>query len=153
LTIPPTSATDGFPKVSRKAPGQPRAPVTARRWISRRRELLPDEYGDRRAALVFGYPAMGKGGEGKGRCRGRPYLNPSEMPESATSASITRWLLICSRSRKDREEEEDRAAQTGPPVIASARSSPRAADLVRLPPRAHMSARRERWKLGHAGLG
>jgi hypothetical protein len=62
--------------------------VTARRWISRRRELLPDEYGDRRAVLVFGYPAMGEGGEGKGRCRetlellyfGRP-LRPGDSAD------------------------------------------------------------------------
>jgi hypothetical protein len=33
------------------------------------------------------------------KSHGRPYLNPSKMPESATLVSISRWLLICSRSR------------------------------------------------------
>jgi hypothetical protein len=95
------------------------------------------------------------------KSRGRPYLNPSEMPESATSASISWWLLICSHSRKDRWEEEDRAAKWAHP------SSPQheAAHAQQILCGFHLGPtcwragdelgreRGEKWKLGHTGLG
>jgi hypothetical protein len=74
------------------------------------------------------------------KSRGRPYLNPSEMPESATSASITRWLLICSRSRKDREKIAGRK-KTELPKRAHPSEKTTAWQRERLAGRARQSAR------------
>jgi hypothetical protein len=74
------------------------------------------------------------------KSRGHPYLNPSEMPESATSASITRWLLICSRSRKDREKIAGRK-KTELPKWAHPSEKTTAWQRERLAGRARQSAR------------
>jgi hypothetical protein len=86
------------------------------------------------------------------KSRGRPYLNPSEMPESATSASIMRWLLICSRSRKDREKIAGRK-KTELPKRAHPSEKTTAWQRERLVGRARQSARAAFPPAGLRGVG